>query len=326
MAIQQHDLIQVVVAVIRRQGGPHASVLVARRDSDAHQGGLLELPGGKVEAGESPRQALCRELYEELGLKADPGILEPLIQVQHNYGDRRIRLDAWTLTAQDASQLHTRGKEGQPLFWLSPRELLDRDFPAANRPLLRAIRLPQQLLITGSAPAGCYPRVLSHSLSHVGEGLCVYRAPDLSEADYRAQIPHLLEACQDAGTPLMLHGSPERFHAFPQAAGLHLPWHEARHLRARPLAADRWLGVSCHNGEELAQAEVIGADYATLSPVKSTASHPEQASLGWAAFADTLRQAKLPVYALGGMRAEDRPVAIRHGAQGVAGIGFWWAP
>ena len=71
----------------------------------------------------------------------------------------------------------------------------------------------------------------------------------------------------------------------------------------------KYLAVSCHNIKELHMAWQLGADFATLSPVNNTLSHVEQSGMGWEIFADTVQQAKLPVYALGGMKKEDIPLA-----------------
>ena len=56
--------IQIVLGIVLRDG----RVLVARRPADVHLGGLWEFPGGRLESGESPRQALARELQEEVGI------------------------------------------------------------------------------------------------------------------------------------------------------------------------------------------------------------------------------------------------------------------
>ena len=64
----------------------------------------------------------------------------------------------------------------------------------------------------------------------------------------------------------------------------------------------------------------LGADFATLSPVNSTLSHVGQSGMGWKSFGDIVQQAKLPVYALGGMNSADIPLAQHYGAQGVAAI------
>jgi 8-oxo-dGTP diphosphatase len=80
------------------------------------------------------------------------------------------------------------------------------------------------------------------------------------------------------------------------------------------------VGASCHDAEELELAARLGADFATLSPVQATASHPGAAALGWDRFAQRVAAARLPVYALGGVGPDDLPRARAAGAQGVAGI------
>ena len=74
---------------------PDDRVLIAKRASHQHQGGLWEFPGGKLEAGESVAAALCRELSEELDLLVDQRLLKPLMQVSHDYPDKSVVLDVW---------------------------------------------------------------------------------------------------------------------------------------------------------------------------------------------------------------------------------------
>jgi 8-oxo-dGTP diphosphatase len=131
--------LHVAVAVIldtRRQ------ILLSRRSPETHQGGLWEFPGGKVEAGEDLLAALQRELKEELDI--EPGRTSALLQVAHDYGDRSVLLDVhvvWDFYGTPA------GLEGQPLAWVAAEELERYPFPAANEPIVRAVRK----LLVGSA-------------------------------------------------------------------------------------------------------------------------------------------------------------------------------
>jgi 8-oxo-dGTP diphosphatase len=109
-------------------------VLISRRASASHQGGLWEFPGGKVEAAESVVLALARELQEELGILI--GRTSPLLEIHHDYGDKTVLLDVhvvWDFSGE------ARGLEGQPLAWVAPNELQRYTFPAANRPIIAAL-------------------------------------------------------------------------------------------------------------------------------------------------------------------------------------------
>ncbi len=133
------SVVHVAVGVIV---GPQREVLISLRSADAHQGGLWEFPGGKVEPGESVEEALKRELREELGITVLRST--PLIDVHHDYGDKHVHLDVhvvWEFSGQ------AHGLEDQPLDWVAPEELFDRAFPAANVPIVQAL---QELLIGGA--------------------------------------------------------------------------------------------------------------------------------------------------------------------------------
>ena len=107
------------------------------------------------------------------------------------------------------------------------------------------------------------------------------------------------------------------------AHGLHLT--EEGLAQAGDFAAsERLLSVSCHSLETLNKAREIGADFAMLSPVEATGSHPGVEPLGWDVFSAIVQQVNIPVYALGGMAVEKTEKARAHGAQGVAGISSWW--
>ena len=109
-------------------------VLVTRRAPDTHQGGLWEFPGGKVEADETLLEALTRELREELGVSVEAA--EALMVLEHDYGDKQVRLDVHRVTRWSGEP---RGLEGQPLAWQRPAQLRNWTFPAANRPILERL-------------------------------------------------------------------------------------------------------------------------------------------------------------------------------------------
>jgi 8-oxo-dGTP diphosphatase len=109
-------------------------VLITRRAQHAHQGGLWEFPGGKVETGESLLVALTRELREELGIV--PGRTSALLQVHHDYGDKSVLLDVhvvWEFSGEAV------GLEDQPLAWVAPQNLARYAFPAANMAIVAAV-------------------------------------------------------------------------------------------------------------------------------------------------------------------------------------------
>ncbi|MCH8499727.1 MAG: Nudix family hydrolase [Marinobacter sp.] len=309
--------VHVAVGVVWRQG----RVLIARRPDHLHQGGLLEFPGGKVEAGESVQQALVRELLEETGVQVALEQLQPLIQVRHDYGDKQVLLDVWQTASSKGEPV---GHEGQPVFWLAPEALEDAQFPAANRAIIRALRLSDHLAITGafSDREALLARV-NRLIAERRPAQLLFRAPWLSPQAYKDCAAQLLEVCRLADTKLLLHGDPAPLLVLP-AAGIHLPWRVASALSGRPANLAGWLGVSCHSQQELEQAVALGADYVTLGPVAPTASHPGAAPMGWQAFRALAVTAPVPVYALGGLGPADIATARRQGAQGVAGIRGWW--
>lgn len=310
--------IHVAVAVVWREG----RVLIARRPASAHQGDLLEFPGGKVEPGERVQQALARELAEETGVEVDTGSLTPLIGIRHDYGDKQVFLDVWQAWQ---SQGEARGLEGQPVFWLSPDELRDEDFPAANRPIIRALRLPSRLAITGEFDS------ISDGVQRLRAGLEAFRpswllvrAPWLNPDEYRVWLARVQAETRPCKTRLLVHDRPD-LAGEERVAGVHMSQRALASLDDRPVSVKDWFGVSCHDPGELARAVALGADYATLSPVLPTSSHPGQPGLGWQRFQEQLSGAVLPVFALGGVGAGDVEQARSRGGQGIAGISWWWS-
>ncbi|MFO7787967.1 MAG: Nudix family hydrolase [Halospina sp.] len=310
--------VHVAVAAVSRQQAGREQVLVARRHAQQHQGGLLEFPGGKVEPGESAAAALVRELDEEVGLRVPESGLGFELSLTHDYGDRRVQLDLYRATGFSGEP---RGREDQPLMWLDVATLDPGDFPAANRRMIQVLALPARTLVTG---AGARADELADRLQGWAGSQCLLRCPELDDAAYQGLASACAPVARSAGCALLLHGAPERLAAVPGADGLHLPWRAARALMERPASRAYRLGVSCHDRASLEHAQRLGVDYAFLSPVRPTASHPDRPPLGWDGFEALVMDLDLPVYALGGVGGDDVAQSRRHGGCGIAGIGFWW--
>jgi 8-oxo-dGTP diphosphatase len=294
-------------------------VLVTKRADHLHQGGLWEFPGGKCEPGESMQQALVRELKEELGIV--PLASDPLIRIRHDYGDRDLLLEFFRVTQY---QGEARGLEGQPLKWLLPDAMQSHHFPAADRPVITALRLPSRYLITGedaNLPDSFLQR-LDKALER-GVGIVQLRAHGLSDARYRELMSAALQCCHDHGIKLLINRPDRVLDWWQEADGIHLTARQLMALGQRPSGAGL-LGASCHNPKELARAAEMGLDYALLSPVASTRSHPQTPALGWARFTEWVDKVNLPVYALGGMQSGLLKRAKLAGAQGIAGISTFW--
>jgi len=316
MSVEREAELHVVAAVIR---DPAGRILISRRPEHAHLGGFWEFPGGKVEADETARLALVRELAEELGLR--PGAMSPLIGVRHAYPDRRIYLEVWTVGEYEGEP---RGREGQRIAWVAAADLADYPLPPADLPVLKAIGLPARYLITPDPGPdhGLFLRRLETALRS-GHTLVQFRASALSEKDYVALGRRAARLCESYGARLLINGDPQRLSRI-GAHGVHLSgsWLHRCGPRATPGAG--LLGASCHSPGDLDRAHRIGVDFAVLSPVLPTRSHPEARPLGWARFRAWVAEARIPVYALGGLSEAELERARSAGAQGVAGIRAFW--
>lgn len=306
----------VMAAVMRDASG---RVLLAQRPPGKHLAGMWEFPGGKLEPGETPAAALARELKEELGIALLRA--EPLIRVPCHAPGRELLLDAWQT---DRWNGEPQSLEGQALQWLPPGQVDPSILAPADRAILQAVRLPARYAIT---PADVAPESYDAWFERIGQAIACggqlvqLRLPLWPRERVRELAAALLPLARRQGVPLLLNGDIEGARVL--GIGVHLKETQLAALSARPLPPTHLVGASCHDAASLTRAGQI-ADFATLSPVAATRSHPQTPPLGWAAFATLAEAAALPVYALGGMVPPDVAQARDNRAQGVAGIrGFW---
>lgn len=309
--------LHIAVGVVSDAAG---RILISERKADCAYAGQWEFPGGKLEADESVEQALRRELFEELGLEIRSA--RPLIRLQYDYPDRQVLLDTWRVTDWSGTAV---AREGQRFEWVEPRRLDHYPMLVANRPIVRAVHLPDRYLITPD-PAevrGDFQDFLERSLRTHASKLVRLRAWSLCDADYRALARSCLTLCRAHGAQLLLDRMPELVSAL-AADGWHASARQLDALTTRPLPDDLLFAVSCHTRSELRRAHGVRADFAVLGPVLETPSHAGQAALGWEGFRAAAEDAGFPVYALGGMTLDHLPQSWQAGAQGIAAIrGLW---
>ncbi len=123
--------LQVVAGVLYDASG---RVLLAQRPPGKFMAGKWEFPGGKLQAGESERSALRRELAEELGVE----VLEcaALMRLEHQYPDRQVSLSVWHVSQFSG---RAEGREGQQLRWVAPAALFGEDLLPADWPIVDAL-------------------------------------------------------------------------------------------------------------------------------------------------------------------------------------------
>jgi len=109
-------------------------VLIAQRPAGKALAGRWEFPGGKLHPGETPYEALVRELREELGVEVLAA--GRLMRYRHEYVERVVWLDMWTVHEWSGEP---RGLDGQALKWVEPQRLHEEDILEADQPIVVAL-------------------------------------------------------------------------------------------------------------------------------------------------------------------------------------------
>ena len=306
----------VAVAVLRDRAG---RALLQRRPAGRACAGYWEFPGGKIDDGESTAAALARELREEIGI--EPTAFAEWIARAHAYRHGAVDLRFARVREWRGAPV---AREGQELGWFSPAAPPPRPFLAANEPIWKWLSLPDICALVdldsrpGIPPAETFWGDIERGLRG-GLRMILIRAK--TAAAPTSQIAAIARRARFFGALVVLNGDEKIARAI-DADGWHASAARLRQSRRRP--DFRFVGASCHDERELSRARELGADYALLSPVRETISHPQTPPLGWPRFAAAAREARIPVYALGGMTPRDLETAQANGAHGVALLRAAW--
>jgi 8-oxo-dGTP diphosphatase len=317
-------IVEVSAAVLQRDNG---TFLLAQRPPDKIWAGYWEFPGGKIEPGETARDALVRELREELGITVETAY--PWLTRVFTYPHATVRLNFFRVTAW-SGELHPH--EGQEFSWQAnpPQppyikgEATCSVSPIlpANAPILRALELPTLYAISNVAELGIEPFLTSlQAKLDAGLGLIQLREKNLSRAELRELALRVVKLAHASGAKVLLNGDVTLAQEV-DADGVHLTSTQLVEITERPTL--EWCAASCHSAEELRRAEALGCDFVVLSPVLPTQSHPGADHLGWESFAAIAAGSSIPVYALGGLTHADMQTAWQHVAHGIALLRQAW--
>ena len=302
------DIVRVAAAVIVRADG---AVLLAQRPPGKAYAGYWEFPGGKLEPGETPAHALARELREELGIgvrAASPWLVQEFV-----YPHAHVELHFFRVRAWDGEPV---GHDGQAFAWQDPGAIAVAPLLPANTRVLAALRLPPFYAITCADDVG-EAAFLARAERAFASGVRLVQIREKTWNTRRrnafvAQLNALAARC---GARVLLNGDATDARAL-GCAGVHWTAGVLRAATSRP--DDILVAASCHAHAEVMRASGLALDFVVLGPVFATPTHPDAVPLGWSGFADAVRGTRVPVFALGGLRADDLDAAISHGAHGVA--------
>lgn len=301
-------IVRVAAAVIVRADG---CVLLAQRPPGKAYAGYWEFPGGKLERGETSREALARELHEELGIAVRRA--SPWLTQEFEYPHAHVELDFFRVEAWDGEPV---GHDGQAFAWQDPQRIDVAPLLPANTRVLAALKLPPVYAITCAGDQGEIV-FLERAVRALAAGVRLIQLREKEwDPDRRAALAKTLCAlAAKAGARVLLNGDPDDARRL-GCAGVHWTSRMLHAAASRP--RDLLVTASCHTHADVMRASALDLDAVVLGPVLATPTHPHALPLGWEGFAAARIGTRVPVFALGGLRPQDLPIAIVHGAHGIA--------
>ena len=311
-------VVEVAAAILLREQNGHNEFLLAQRPEGKVYAGYWEFPGGKVEPGESLREALVREIQEELGVTID--CAWPWLSCEFTYPHARVRLKFFRATSWhgEISPIEHSG-----IVWLKiGGEIPVSPVLPANGPILRALELPPIYALTNAAENGIEAE-LNRLEGALNKGLRLIQIRDktLSAKQRLSFARKVMQLAQKHSDVQVLVNDDEALAREIGAHGLHLSSTHLMQVQQRP--PFDWVAASCHTTEEISRAAALNLDFAVLGPVLPTASHAQAEGIGWETFAQRIERSPLPFFALGGMKPELLDLAREKGAHGLAMMRGW---
>ena len=304
---KNNKIVKAVVGILKNTDG---EILLAERRQNQFMAGYWELPGGKIEAGESNEESLAREFKEELDV--DISEISLFHTMRHHYPEKTVHLWIYSINHFDGE---VRGAEGQSIVWCPTEGLNNFNLLPTMKAIIHKINLPELYWIT---PENLSEEMLINELKmrlNKSTAMIQLRAKATLDPEF---IKRFYDVCHQSNAKLILNTTNKTF--MENCDGWHLTTQELLSLNERPCGTDKLLGASTHNVIEAQLSEKIDVDYISISPIQETQTHPNATPFGWEAAKELVHTINIPVYLLGGMQNKDLEKALKLGAQGIAGL------
>ena len=300
-------ILECSLAIIRNSD----KLLYSLRSKHPYQN-YYEFPGGKVETDETPEDALCRECFEELGIKVTK--FNSIGSVIHYYDHLQVKLHIFEIVAY---QEDIYAKENQRLLYLNAFESHEKFIDSTFR-VLNYLSLPRYCSIT-SIDADNYKNEEISKL--YSSNILRYRSNKINTEQYCIQAEKYSKICSESNIDLILDVTYYELFKNLEFKGIHYKSDQLKDLENKKfikLNSKLTHSASCHNISDIRIANKHNFDFILLSPV--LASKLDEKTLGWDSFGHLALEANMPVFALGGMRKSDLDDCLYHNGYGVSGI------
>ncbi len=292
--------IHVAIAILNFK----TQILVGWREAKQHQGNKHEFPGGKVEAGETPKQACRREVFEEVGI--DIVDWHPFDFIRHEYEDVIVHLHLF-LAHVPTNQLD---QIRQPWTWYTRPQLLDLNFPKANTAMIQRLYWKKDIKI--SAELSDLATLKDQQLMYWCVDADSNQVQLLQNIDPQDLDQLIINESLFQALDLALQG---------KIKTVHLERHQLMSKQKGELIVGKRYLAACSDFESVQHAVDIGCDAVLLGSASNTTTYSERSKLEWAQFESIASRVDIPVFAIGDMTENDLAIAQEYGAYGIARIG-----
>jgi len=297
-------VVNVAAAALTRADG---RVLLAERPNHKLSGGHWEFPGGKVDAGENERQALVREVAEEVGIVIDAAA--PWLVYDHEYPDKIVRLHIYKVSSWHGTP---RGQERQRISWEDPNALAVAPLMHAYSRALDALRLPTVIAVAYADSCGRSEFLAQTERAlRSGLGVIVLRERTMLPAQFTQFARQVSDLAHRYGAKVLVEAG--KAHAGHSTAdGAHVCCCKLPEMTTAPAGAI-W-SASCKTPHDLDLAAARGATFATVPPPGAE----DGTAIDWDRFSAMIKRSAAPVFASGGLAPEHLDHALHAGAHGIA--------
>lgn len=280
-------VVDVAVGIVQRADG---RVLMAERSARQIAAGYWEVPGGKIDPGETAAEAAARELHEEVGIRVQA--LKPWQTYEHAFRTRRVRLHCFRIERWSGE---AHGREGQRIAWVDPARPACAPLLPSNTRLLQALSLPSRCALLSSARLGGPAAVLQALPQALVAGLRLFLLTlDGHSADQQVLWAQRIGALVSAHQARVLLAGTVLSARRAGLAGLHVDTTELQRLRQRP-EVPLW-SAECARLDQLERALALGADLLVWTGAQEPAPTPQplyRLGSSWPAADDAQRIALL---------------------------------